>query len=109
MDTQIKKGLVVKILDTKTEKTHESDVGYTFSWWSEGNGSCDCNRVPTEEIEQELNKEFGEDVCYGNHRFIIVDILKEGCESISNKSELIMKMNNGYPLELLQKYLPNIC
>lgn len=106
--TEIKKGLVVKILDTVTGKTHETDIGYTFHWWSEGNGSCDCNRVPSKEIEHELDSKYGDGFCYGCNRFLIIDIVSEGCELITNKNDEIKKMNNEYPLELLQKYLPNV-
>lgn len=103
----IKKGLRVKMFDIVTGKTHETETGYTVWWWGMGNGACDCNRcLELPEIEKQLQAENGEDSCFGNKRFLIIDIINNGCEKIADKNDAIKFMNQGYPGELLAKYLP---
>lgn len=108
--------MIVKILDTNTNETFESSLGDTIEWWSTGNGSCDCNRVPNENIEKELNKEFckrnniefieDEDpgLCFGAERFLIIDIVDSGEEKIKSKVSVIKEMNKDYPKILKDKY-----
>ena len=109
--------MIVKILDIKTNKTSESSHGNSVEWWANGNGSCDCNRVPNEEIEQELDKKACEEndllynegdepgLCYGSKRFLIIDIIDNGSEIIPNKEAALIKMNKTYDEELLRKYI----
>lgn len=102
----IYEGMTVKILDLQTGKIHESTIGYTVSWWGEGNGSCDCNRcVDLPQIEAELTSKHGEGVCFGNKRFLIIDILNNGCDNIGEKKDAIAFMNREYPSSLLSEYL----
>ena len=106
----IKKGLKVKILDTVTGDIHETEAGYTVWWWGIGNGACDCNRcLELPEINKQLIDENGENSCFGSKRFLIVDIINNGCEKITDKKDAIRFMNEGYPSELLAKYLPEDC
>ena len=39
------KKLEIVLLDTKTNKKVKSVFEANLFWWSEGNGSCDCNRI----------------------------------------------------------------
>ena len=73
----------VKILD---RKTGISAIGYhepknSFHWcWVEGNYSCDCNRLlyfsnsDDLEKEQKIELDIPENICLGNHRFVVTEI-----------------------------------
>ena len=61
--------LTVTILDTVTGLTHTITGGNTY-WWTDGNGSCDCNRWPADESGSHCRGDSG--VCDGCHRFRVV-------------------------------------
>ncbi len=60
----------VTILDLETGEIGTSppewDI-YDEFWWSEGNGSCDCNR------EKVFDRETNQGECLGCHRYIIIE------------------------------------
>jgi hypothetical protein len=91
----------VKILDIETGITqwigkNILDEDFTFWWWSEGNGSCDCNRAL-------LHSNIDLLVCEAT-RFIIVDF-----ETTEDKDEnlnvdpldTIEDLNDGYSKECI--------
>ncbi len=54
-------------------------------WWTEGNGSCDCNRAKMfpEEIDVEMDAKMRKDhpelkehqsYCYGEERFVVIAV-----------------------------------
>lgn len=77
--------------DICTGKTAKSPFDHSEFWWTEGNGSCDCNRHQGF-IGLELNHDFG--MCLGNKRFIAIDI--EGDLEGHPKDVLLMAMNAEY-------------
>lgn len=85
----------VKILDTETGEITAgdlSDTDRTFWFWSEGNGSCDCNRELC--FDREEYHETGR--CLGCERYLIV---------WTSKGDL-RELNQGYPQELVDKFIP---
>lgn len=92
------------ILDTKTGvKVKATGWDYSFFWWAEGNGSCDCNRVILfgRKAEKELEAIHGVGICFGNHRYIATDI--HGDLEGLTKEEILMALNDGYPEEVLNE------
>lgn len=86
----------VTILDTETGRTVENS-DYDEHFWSEGNGSCDCNRSIISLGLEQADK-IGEDgICKGAKRFLISKV--EGA--------LIPTcgFNDDYPAELVNKFL----
>lgn len=82
----------VTILDTVTGKC-KAARGESWYYWSDGNGSCDCNRGSLFDVEPEI-----ENICSGCHRFLIID---------SDTGEFpLTELNPGYPKELLDKHMP---
>lgn len=75
--------MIPTLFDLRTGKTAKGDDMSVF-WWTEGNGSCDCNRAHAfegvhkgMEVEQHLDKpelEEWQSVCYGCKRFIAIDV-----------------------------------
>ena len=82
--------IAVTLLDTLTGERLPMAPGGTAFWWSEGNGSCDCNRSLFMGID------LGGDVCHGNNRFLIV--------ACSDPRYSLRRMNEGYPEELLTRH-----
>jgi len=79
---------------------------FNVYWWTEGNGSCDCNRAIVcgvyDEMEADLHHANPEllphqSLCFGCKRFIAVDV--EGDFEGMTKEDLIRAMNSDYPLE----------
>lgn len=65
--------MIPTFLDLKTGKTAKGDE-QSFFWWTEGNGSCDCNRaILFEGAEEELETLYS-GVCYGCRRFVAIDV-----------------------------------
>jgi hypothetical protein len=66
--------MIPTFLDLRTGKTTK---GYDMSyfWWTEGNGSCDCNRVRGfgVALAAELEAQHS-GVCYGCKRFVAIDV-----------------------------------
>jgi len=84
--------VIVTILDTVTgEKRTTTDDDWSGYFWSEGNGSCDCNRA----------REFGIVSGCGSNRFLIV-----GVSGTIEEEYLYNDMNSNYPDELKEKFLP---
>jgi hypothetical protein len=69
------------ILDRVTGRTHQG-VAASLFWWTEGNGSCDCNRGPTPNFDVECKCE----------RFVVVDV---DCDE-GEKASVIAAMNQDY-------------
>ncbi len=91
------------ILDTKTGQTEtfQSDDGFEFSvfWWTEGNGSCDCNREfgTADEEDDDLTPEEIEawpHICR-RRRFVAIDV--GGNLEGYGKAEIPQMMNQKYP------------
>lgn len=83
----------VNILDTQTGITHETGDDYDGYWWSQGNGSCDCNRRIMMGVPQVTGAGMK---CEGHERFLIV---------MASDSQFSMaELNDGYPKELLRKH-----
>jgi len=99
----------ITLLDTKTGETVtvEEDVVTSPYVWAEGNWSDDCNRVSYfgEKIEDEMETEFGENVCMGAKRFLVIYPLV--FEDEEHRYDL-MEVNESYPQELLDKYIKPI-
>ena len=75
-------------------------------WWTEGNGSCDCNRArlfdgADEEMDAAMRAKHPElephqSYCYGCQRFIAVDV--EGDFEGLTKNELLAELNREYKI-----------
>ena len=92
------------LLDTKTGKTAiASDTDRSVFWWSEGNGSCDCNRALCigEDVVNELEEQFGTNVCCGCTRIVAIDV--HGDLEGLTKEEVLENLNSDYP-ENLRKF-----
>ena len=96
----------VLLLDTKTgirKYSNEwSDVDFSVYWWTEGNGSCDCNRALVFDIEDNNHTNSG--MCLGTNRFLVVDV--SGDLEGHSKEEILKTINQEYPANLTTKYLP---
>ena len=87
------------------DKHWEGDIWY----WTEGGGSCDCNRSIkfSDEVDDEMDREMrgrfpdledDQTCCYGANRFLIVKV-----DPMPESYELL-DFNRSYPEELLMKY-----
>ena len=82
------------LLDKVTGEKAEGVEGSLF-WWSQGNGSCDCNRaIAFDGADEELEKKFGEYACYGTERFLAVDV--HGDLEGETKESALAKINARY-------------
>lgn len=94
------------LLDTKTGKTVVAEkFDGTLFWWADGNGSCDCNRClafEDRQVYEELTEEYGENVCFCNERFIVIDV--HGDLEGTSKEDVIAEMNSGYDPKLLERF-----
>lgn len=84
----------VTLLDTVTMQRVVRD-DWTHWWWSEGNGSCDCNRSIAFDVEDPNEDENGCSFCMGCKRFLIV-------ETSTND---IAEFNHGYPASLVRQHV----
>lgn len=92
------------LLDIKTGKTVTAkDSESSVFWWTEGNGSCDCNRAAEfdDDIYDEIAQQFEENVCFGCHRIVAIDA--HGDLESCSKEDVLEWMNDGYP-DNLRKY-----
>lgn len=92
------------LLDTKTGKrVIAKGMDYSLFWWTEGNGSCDCNRAIAigNDVENEMTIEFGAGCCFGNSRIVAIDVHGD-LEGIS-KEQILREMNDEYPETLKEK------
>lgn len=76
--------------DLETGETAKSTLDCDFTWWSEGNGSCDCNR------QYAFGRDDGNGFCLGNKRYIAVDV--DGDLEGMEKQNVIFELNVGYPV-----------
>lgn len=84
------------ILDTLTGET--ATVNGPRSWeWAENDWSCDCNRNPW---GVDTGKPDG--VCEGCRRFLVVAAVMDDPEDYDYTLE---ELNEGYPKELLDRFL----
>lgn len=92
--------MFVKLLDRDTQKTVDASLFSDASvyHWTEGNGSCDCNRILEFNDVDELkyHHEIGVHVmeCLGNRRFLVVDVW--GDLEGRTKAEIIAAANDLY-------------
>lgn len=97
--------VIPTFFDLRTGKTAKSTFDNSEYWWTEGNGSCDCNRMRAfgdallEQLECEQHKAKPEllpwqSVCFGCKRFIAIDI--EGDLEGFTKEQLLVAMNSEY-------------
>lgn len=107
------------LLDLRTGKTAKGSDMSVF-WWTEGNGSCDCNRaLAFPEIRAEMTAQMrkklarhameGATVCYGTKRFIAIDVegalvdeAYDGEKTPVTKEHILMCMNLEYANKLEQ-------
>jgi hypothetical protein len=93
----------IKILDTETEQivTIQEDNVNGFSW-CDGNWSCDCNRSNyfDESISKELEKKYGDNICFGSKRFLVVSPLK--FKDREERFYTLEDVNQNYPKELCE-------
>lgn len=91
--------MIPVLLDTATGERRTAD-GFDFSvyWWTEGNGSCDCNRAIV------FGRPVRMGICSGYVRFLAVDVT--GDLEGWNKGDVLAEMNRDYPAELLAQYMP---
>lgn len=90
----------VTLVDNATEHCwQEEEAFFGTYWWTEGNGSCDCNRLPT--TDQELDLEKSDPIrlshCKGCQFAVIVAVepLIEGYT--------LADFNQHYPPEVVEK------
>lgn len=93
--------MYVTIIDTETEERRVlADLVASVFWWTEGDGSCDCNRaIAMGHKELVGNRE----ACLGHRRFVAVDV--HGDLEGRDKADVLHEMNEGYPAELVRKYV----
>lgn len=84
-------------IQTKQRRTVPDQEASVF-WWTEGNGSCDCNRSIA------MGYSLGPaGSCLGNLRFLVVDV--HGDLEGWDKAEVLAEANRDYPKELVQKFI----
>ncbi len=97
----------VTLLDTKTGETREV-AGRDYLFWTDGNGSCDCNRHQPFDLDD--NDDFddgsvegtGGGMCVGGKRFLV--IAAEFEEGDERHPISLAEMNYEYPDELLAEH-----
>lgn len=98
--------------DLKTGATAPGDPASIF-WWTEGNGSCDCNRAcflgKDEEMEAAMRLAHPDLLplqsyfwCWGCKRFIAVDVT--GDFEGMTKEAVLKALNEGYPADIEGKH-----
>ncbi|KWN04823.1 hypothetical protein WT83_30475 [Burkholderia territorii] len=72
-------------------------------WWTEGNGSCDCNRAIAMGHEDVTNAVGDQEVCLGHARFLVIDV----CGDLEghDKADVITQANAGYPADMVTRHL----
>jgi len=98
MEYREAKGLTVTILDTEDGQTVEHS-GMDYFWWTEGNGSCDCNR---EIFSGKLDEENDTNMCKNCERFLIVGV--KNLPEEYDEGVAVREMNDEYPKELIAKH-----
>jgi hypothetical protein len=82
--------LTVTVQDSETGRTAVDHFCADVFWWTEGNGSCDCNR---ELLFGGVADDIGE--CLGCRRFY-VGAATGDLEGLT-EAEFISRANDGYP------------
>lgn len=96
----------VTLLDTETGKTKViSDPELSYWYWSEGNGSCDCNRAMFLGIDKEIGETAKPGCCYGSTRVLVVDVT--GYIEGATRMEALRDFNSDYPDDLIEKHIPH--
>jgi len=87
----------VIILDTQTGISHEVGDGQSSYYWTDGNGSCDCNRRLLCSVESDKP----DGVCEGHERFLISRVLsvEEGDTACT-----LAELNEHYPATLKKRH-----
>lgn len=88
--------MTATLLDTYTGETREVDGINEYSW-TDGNWSCDCNRMMYFGREDESGN------CVGCHRYLVVKADFKPDDVICS----LRALNSSYPKALLKKY--NLC
>lgn len=78
--------ITATVLDIETGKRRACSK-YDYFWWSEGEGSCDCNR------ELLFGNKTNTGFCLGCERYVVVEA------SLGDVREL----NDGYPNDVLAR------
>lgn len=97
----------VTLLDTKTGEVSTPDDQFRSWVWTDGNWSCDCNRVmyfddENGTIEHEMMDELGLEggICLGCHRFLVIAAERNMDHDYTTT---LKELNDGYPMELLER------
>lgn len=93
----------VVLLDTETGERKDCSHWLpepTVFWWTQGNGSCDCNRALAFgggdlETEHRCAQGLDENICFGCRRWRVVAAAGD-LEGYS-EAEVIKLANEGYP------------
>ena len=100
----------VTLLDTETRVIRKDEDARSIYYWSDGNGSCDCNRVGVfdDAVQEAMDAAQharlptllpAHQVCFGSHRFVIVYV--HGDCGGAAPAEVLAMMNEDYPPGLL--------
>jgi hypothetical protein len=101
--------MIVTLLDTDTgEQRSCDDWDMDVFWWTEGNGSCDCNRSAAfggEWLHEQHRMQLGleDDLCMMGRRFLIVDV--SGNTEGETREEILETANRAYPDDLVAKWV----
>ena len=91
----------VVVLDTQTgERSNSKDEEMNFSywWWSDGNGSCDCNRAL---LFDRPDDDSG--LCAGGKRYVIVAATDAQGNALSMQD--LRELNQSYPDLLVEEHV----
>ena len=95
--------MVITLLDTVTGETCIVDnEPWDVWWWTQGNGSCDCNRKDYFDVEM---PDTG--FCIGAHRFLVIkvdDVKNTDFEECFDNLPELKDFNEDYPDELLTRH-----
>jgi len=86
--------------DLVTGKVVKNETSISLFSLVNGNWSCDCNRcIPFEGLDEVLTAEYGDDLCYGSSRIIVIDLEEvDGDFNGADKTDLIKLMNASYSI-----------
>lgn len=87
--------MIVTIKDSQTGETATSE-GFGGWYWSDGNGSCDCNR----ETLFGNNTTYG--TCLGSNRYVIIKAIPEDMDKEDHIPYTLEELNSDYPPMLLK-------
>ena len=108
----------VTLLDTKTGEVRDCSgyhqAHHSVYWWTEGGGSCDCNRAIAFDLrdgedhheEQRIALGLEDGFCLRAHRWLIVDV--SGDLGPLTRKQVLARANDDYPAELVARHLSPI-